>query len=155
MKKIILFLFLLTSIVCLAEIKGVDFDKLNNVMLNNDYSIDFDDDYVVYSKRDGKFEEELTFNIQNGDITSMRIYAWHHHLQPNQSKIVKNVKKIIQLLNKATTNKQLIVDLNKGVAKIKNDVNNGTTDFNTLEFKEYIIRTTNSSKQKEVGVSID
>lgn len=93
MKKIILFLFLLTSIVCLAEIKGVDFDKLNNVMLNNDYSIDFDDDYVVYSKRDGKFEEELTFNIQNGDITSMRIYAWHHHLQPNQSKIVKNVKK--------------------------------------------------------------
>lgn len=153
MKKIILLLSLLINVLCFAEIKGVDLDKLNDVMLTNDYSIDFEDDYVIYKKRDGKFEEELTFFLQDGDIANIKIYSWHHHLQPNQDKIVKNAKKIIQLLNKATTNKQLIVDLNKGVAKIKKDVNKGTTNFDMLELKEYVIRTFNSDKQKEITLS--
>lgn len=144
-------------------LKGVDANKIKNVLEKDGFEFDEDGEYYFFKKRNEKFEQKIDIFFYDEEPYSVNISSYHFHTNPNQEAIKNNLSNMVKKVNSGISNetikKGLLNSLNKMPSKAPKG-EPGTKDYiekvNKLyEIGDYYIRTMNVNTEKSINLSCD
>lgn len=107
----------------LNNLEGIKEEKLSKILFEEGYKEKTEDDefgkITIFDKRTQKYEQQILINYDKGNPYQITIYSWHFHVEPNEEKMLRNLKETIQLLVEGIENKELIERLEKSKDKIE------------------------------------
>lgn len=144
-------------------LKGIDVDKIKNVLEKDGFEFDEDGDYYYFKKRNERFEQKIDIWFYEEKPYSIDIASYHFHMNPDQETIKNNLSNMVKKVNSGISNetikKGLLNSLNKMPSKAP-EGEPGTRDYiekvNKLyEIGDYYIRTMNVNTEKSINLSCD
>lgn len=144
-------------------LKGVDVNKIKNVLEKDGFEFDEDGEYYFFKKRNEKFEQKIDIWFYDEKPYSIDIASYHFHMNPNQEAIKNNLSNMVKKVNSGISNETIKKALLNSVDKMHSKAPQGepgTKDYiekvNKLyEIGDYYIRTMNTNTEKSINLSCD
>lgn len=150
MKRLFIFVFLLLGVLSFSNpLKNVNLSLLEKELLRKDYSIEKTDGYLFFNLANGKYKQNITIYISNGEIQRLSLISSHFNLKPNKNIMGDNLNKMFEIIKPSLENKNLIDKIENVLKNINN-----TSSFGLIEEKDYMIRTTNLDNEKSVSIEL-
>lgn len=148
MKKIILILMLLFSFLTFTEdleLKGVNVEKIEQVLLSQGFDIKRDGEYIFFKKREAKFEQKVTIFLFDEKPSSIEIVSTHFNINPDQEEVYEKLKYSVRQVNKGIENSEISTWLKK--------VSENLVENEFIERPDFVIRAFDFGGEKSIKVS--
>lgn len=127
------------------ELKGVNVEKIEQVLLSQGFDIKRDGEYIFLKKREAKFEQKITIFLFDEKPSSIEIVSTHFNINPNQEEVYEKLKYSVRQINKGIENSEISTWLKK--------VSENLEENEFIEKPDFVIRAFDFGGEKSIKIS--